>query len=45
MVVIKQSSSPDAEGGANDSNDVDGPLLYQAVAQYLLTHSAVKEQR
>ncbi|MEH6518089.1 MAG: serine hydrolase [Halioglobus sp.] len=35
MVVVKQSSSPDAEGGANDSNDVDGPLLYQALAEYL----------
>jgi CubicO group peptidase (beta-lactamase class C family) len=45
MVVVKQSSSPDADGGANDSNDVDGPLLYQAVAQYLVKHSSMKEQR
>jgi CubicO group peptidase (beta-lactamase class C family) len=36
MVVVKQSSSPDAEGGANDSNDVDGPMLYQAIAEFLL---------
>jgi len=36
MVVIKQSSSPDAEGGENLSNDVDGPLLYQAIAEHLL---------
>ena len=36
MVVVKQSSSPDAEGGANDSNDTDGPLLYQAIAEYLV---------
>jgi hypothetical protein len=45
MVVDKQSSSPDADGGANDSNDIDGPLLYQAVAQYLVKHSSMKEQR
>jgi hypothetical protein len=36
MVVVKQSSSPDAEGGENLSNDVDGPLLYQAIAEYLM---------
>ncbi len=45
MVVVKQSSSPDADGGANDANDIDGPLLYQAVAQYLVNHSSMKEQR
>jgi CubicO group peptidase (beta-lactamase class C family) len=36
MVVVKQSSSPDAEGGANESNDTDGPLLYMALAEYLM---------
>lgn len=36
MVVVKQSSSPDAEGGANESNDTDGPLLYQAIAEHLI---------
>lgn len=36
MVVVKQSSSPDAEGGTNDSNDSDGPLLYQAIAEHLI---------
>lgn len=36
MVVVKQSSSPDAEGGANDLNDTDGPLLYQAIAEHLI---------
>ena len=36
MVVVKQSSSPDAEGGANGSNDTDGPLLYQAIAEHLI---------
>ncbi len=36
MVVVKQSSSPDAEGGANESNDSDGPLLYQAIAEHLI---------
>jgi CubicO group peptidase (beta-lactamase class C family) len=36
MVVVKQSSSPDAEGGANESNDTDGPLLYMALARYLM---------
>ncbi|MBK8307982.1 MAG: serine hydrolase [Gammaproteobacteria bacterium] len=36
MVVVKQSSSPDAEGGANESNDTDGPLLYQALAEQLM---------
>lgn len=36
MVVVKQSSSPDPEGGANDSNDIDGPLLYMALAKHLI---------
>jgi hypothetical protein len=36
MVVVKQSSSPTAEGGPNESNDTDGPLLYQALAEHLL---------
>lgn len=36
LVIVKQSSSPDAEGGTNLVNDVDGPLLYQALAEYLL---------
>lgn len=36
MVVVKQSSSPTAEGGPNESNDTDGPLLYQALAEYLM---------
>ncbi len=35
MVVVKQSSSPDAEGGANESNDTDGPMLYYALAKHL----------
>ena len=35
LVVVKQSSSPDAEGGANESNDTDGPLLYYALARHL----------
>ena len=38
MVVVKQSSAPDAEGGANLINDVEGPMLYQAIAEYLLEH-------
>jgi CubicO group peptidase (beta-lactamase class C family) len=38
MVIIKQSSSPDAEGGANLSNDTDGPLLYQVIAEHLMQH-------
>lgn len=38
MVVVKQSSSPDPEGGANWSNDTDGPMLYMAVAEYLMKH-------
>jgi CubicO group peptidase (beta-lactamase class C family) len=37
MVVVKQSSSPDAEGGANELNDTDGPLLYQALAEHLMS--------
>lgn len=36
MVVVKQTSSPDAEGGANLSSDTDGPLLYQALAEHLM---------
>jgi len=36
MVVVKLSSSPTAEGGPNESNDTDGPLLYQALGEYLL---------
>jgi len=36
MVVVKMSSSPDAEGGANLSNDTDGPLLYQVIAEQLM---------
>lgn len=36
MVVVKQSSSPDAEGGANELNDTDAPLLYQALAEHLM---------
>lgn len=36
LVVVKQSSSPDASGGANGSNDTDGPMLYQALAEHLL---------
>jgi CubicO group peptidase (beta-lactamase class C family) len=38
MVVVKMSSSPDAEGGANRSNDTDGPLLYQIIAEHLMKH-------
>ncbi len=38
MVVVKQSSSPDPEGGANWSNDTDGPLLYMALAKHLMKH-------
>ena len=34
MVVVKVSSSPDAEGGANDLNDSDMPLFYQALAEH-----------
>jgi CubicO group peptidase (beta-lactamase class C family) len=33
MVVVKQSSHPDAEG---TSNEVDGPLIWQAIAERLL---------
>lgn len=40
LVVVKQSSSPDAEGGANDLNDTDGPLLYQAIAEHLMQNSS-----
>lgn len=40
LVVVKQSSSPDAEGGANESNDTDGPMLYQALAEELLKRAA-----
>ena len=36
MVVVKMSSSPDAEGGANDLNDSDLPLFYQALAEHLM---------
>jgi len=36
MVVVKFSSSPDAEGGANLANDTDGPLLYQTIAEHLM---------
>jgi len=36
MVVVKVSSSPDAEGGANDVNDTDLPLFYQALAEHLM---------
>jgi hypothetical protein len=36
MVVVKQSSSPTAEGGPNESNDTDGPLLYQVLAEHLM---------
>jgi CubicO group peptidase (beta-lactamase class C family) len=36
MVVVKLSSSPDTAGGANWSNDWDGPLLYQALAEHLM---------
>ena len=35
LVVVKQSSSPDAEGGANELNDTDGPMLYYALAKHL----------
>jgi CubicO group peptidase (beta-lactamase class C family) len=38
MVVVKQSSSPDPEGGANWSNDTDGPMLYMALAEHLMRH-------
>ena len=33
MVVVKQSSHPDAEG---TSNEVDGPLIWQAIAERLI---------
>ena len=36
MVVVKQSSSPTAEGGPNEANDTDGPLFYQALAEHLM---------
>ncbi len=36
LVVVKQSSSPDAVGGTNQSNDTDGPMLYQALAEHLM---------
>ena len=36
MVVVKMSSSPDAEGGANNVNDTDLPLVYQALAEHLM---------
>jgi CubicO group peptidase (beta-lactamase class C family) len=38
LVIVKQSSSPDAAGGANESNDTDGPLLYMALAKHLMQH-------
>ncbi|MEP1472379.1 MAG: serine hydrolase [Halieaceae bacterium] len=43
MVVVKQSSAPDAEGGANLINDVEGPLLYQAIAEHLMKHNTVHD--
>jgi CubicO group peptidase (beta-lactamase class C family) len=33
MVIVKQSSHPDAEGV---SNDVDGPMIWHAIAEYLM---------
>jgi hypothetical protein len=33
MVIVKQSSHPDAEGV---SNEVDGPMIWHAIAQYLM---------
>jgi hypothetical protein len=33
MVVVKQSSHADAEG---TSNEVDGPMIWQAIAERLL---------
>jgi CubicO group peptidase (beta-lactamase class C family) len=33
MIVVKQSSHPEAEG---TSNDVDGPLIWQAIAERLM---------
>lgn len=38
MVIVKQSSSPDAAGGTNESNDSDAPLLYMALAEWLMKH-------
>jgi CubicO group peptidase (beta-lactamase class C family) len=37
MVIVKVSSSPDAENGANDLNDSDLPLLYPALAEHLMS--------
>lgn len=34
MVIVKQSSHPDAEG---ESNEVDGPLIWQAIAEHLMS--------
>lgn len=36
MVVVKTSSSPDGE---DNVNDVDGPLIYQVIAEYLMKHA------
>jgi len=36
LVIVKQSSSPDAARGANESNDTDGPMIYQALAEHLV---------
>ena len=35
MVVVKQSSDPEPE---SDTNETDSPLIYQALAEYLMKH-------
>jgi hypothetical protein len=32
-VIVKQSSHPQAE---SESNEVDGPLIWHAIAEYLM---------
>lgn len=36
MVVVKQSAHPEAEG---DANEVDGPLIWQQIAEYLMANA------
>ena len=43
MVVVKVSSSPDAEGGANELNDTDLTLFYPALAEHLMRLEARPE--
>lgn len=42
MVIVKQSSDPEAEG---ERNEVDGPFIYQQLAEYLLKRQAGVSER